>query len=288
MFASSRFLAAGLLAGLAACAQPVALRQEVISLDAQWRLSTMEDASFARMLDAIRGLGGQAPGDEQRVLSIPHLLRVVTSNPSSLVRAEALRAAWLLGSGFPSEPWRVDEVDRESFNKKTERLDELIGLEDAGINAEVLELADWLGSFHAPTGDGQELRVAIGLAEVVGSQALWRQDELGAVFRQRMDSSLYHALVLTTLFAVGDPYPVVREEALASARFLDPSVALGLVEGVLALENDSAVVLAALDSLEQLEPRLEPGALRAVLEPLQETTDVAVRLRIRDILARAS
>jgi len=264
------------------------MRQDVVRLDAQWRLATMEEASFSRMLDSVRGLGLQPSDDEQRILSIPDLLRVVTSNPSSLVRAEALRSAWMLGSDFPSEAWRVDDVDREEFNLKTQRLDELITGDGAANDPEVLELADWLGSFHAPTGDGQELRVAIGLAEVVASQALWRKDELGEVFRRRMTSSLHHALVLTTLFAVGDPYPVVREEALASAQYLDPTVALRLVEGVLALENDSAVVLAALDSLELLAPRLEPGALRTVLEPLTGSTDVAVRLRIRDILARAS
>jgi len=288
MQAPTRPLLAVLLCLAAACAEPVALRQEVTRLDAQWRLSTMEEASFSRMLDSVRGLGLQPHDDEQRVLSIPELLRIVTSNPSSLVRAEALRSAWILGAHFPSEAWRVDVVDREEFNRKTQRLDELITGEAAANDPEVLELADWLGSFHAPTGDGQELRVAIGLAEVVASQALWRNDELGAVFRRRMSSSLHHALVLTTLFAVGDPYPVVREEALASVQHLDPSVALDLVEGVLALENDSAVVLAALDSLEQLASRLEPGDLRSVLEPLSGTTDVAVRLRIRDILARAS
>jgi hypothetical protein len=288
MHAPIRPLLAGLLCLAAGCAEPVAMRQEVIRLDSQWRLSTMEEASFDRMLTSVRGLGLQPSNDEQRILSIPDLLRVVTSNPSSLVRAEALRSAWMLGSDFPSETWRVDDVDREEFNVKTQRLDELISGDGAPNDPEVLELADWLGSFHAPTGDGQELRVAIGLAEVVASQALWRKDELGDVFRKRMASSLHHALVLTTLFAVGDPYPVVREEALASVQHLDPTVALGLVEGVLALENDSAVVLAALDSLEQLAPRLEPGALRSVLEPLSGTTDVAVRLRIRDILARAS
>ena len=288
MHAPFRPLLAGVLCVVAGCAQPVAMRQEVILLDAQWRMSTMEEASFARMLDAVRGLGRQPAGDAQRILSIPDLLRVVVNNPSSLVRAEALRSAWRLGSEFPSEPWRIDLVDRDEFNRRTERLDELIGAEDAARNLEVVELVDWLGSFHAPSGDGQELRIAIGLAEVVASQALWRNDELGQIFRMRMASSLHHALVLTTLFAVGDPVPVVREEALASAQYLDPIVALGLVEGVLALENDSAVVLAALDSLEQLAPRLEPGSVRAVLEPLAGSTDVAVRLRIRNMLAPAS
>lgn len=288
MRAMFRPLLAALACLVGACAEPVAMRQEVIRLDAQWRLSTMEEASFERMLDAVRGLGQQPAGDAQRILSIPDLLRVVASNPSSLVRAEALRSAWQLGSDLPSEPWRSNIIDRNEFNRRTQRLDELIGTEDAARNLELVELVDWLGSFHAPTGDGQELRIAIGLAEVVASQAFWRSDELGQVFRMRMASSMHHALVLTTIFAVGDPVPVVREEALASARYLDPTVALGLVEGVLALENDSAVMLAALDSLEQLASRLEPGALRAVLEPLAETTDVAVRLRIRDMLATAS
>ncbi len=76
----------------------------------------------------------------------------------------------------------------------------------------------------------------------------------------------------------------VREEALRSVRHLHPEAALSLVAGVLARETDSAVVLAALDSLGVLAPQLPPDSLAAVLGALRESPDVAVRAQVRALL----
>ena len=67
-------------------------------------------------------------------------------------------------------------------------------------------------------------------------------------------------------------------------RALLADAALALVVGVLERETDSVVLLAALDSVAVLAARLDPEELRAVLEPLRASTDVAVRAQIRALL----
>jgi hypothetical protein len=99
---------------------------------------------------------------------------------------------------------------------------------------------------------------------------------------------VHHALALVTLRASTDTWPVVREEALESVRYLHPEAALALISGVLGRETDSAVVLAALDSVAILAPRLDAEALRSVLEPLRDSTDVAVRAQVRELLGPAA
>ncbi len=274
-----------LAAALAGCSSPVELRQLVIATDAQWRMGGMEPESFEAMLASVRSLGAQPTGDEARLAAIPELARLVLDDPSSLVRAESLRAAWRLAAELPVDAWRVDALDRADFNGRTQRLEALVTAEDAATQPEALELAGWLAHFHAPP---EQPRLGVTVAEVVASQALWRHDALGDAFRKELASSLRHALALVTLHAANDPHAVVREEALASARHLDPPAVLSLVAGVLARETDSAVLLAALDSLQEAAGALPAEDVRAVLEPLQGSTDVAVRLRIRDILALAS
>jgi hypothetical protein len=271
---------------LPACASPAETRQEVLRLDAQWRLSTMEAGSFAVMVDSIQRLGNQPEGTEGRIAAIPELLRVVLANPSALVRAEALRAVWSLASSIPPEPWRADAVDREEFNRRTQRLEALVHQAEAPGD-EALELARWLGRFRVPPDSADHLSLSISVAEVILSQALWREDALGEVFRAEMPGSVHHALSVITQHAAGDAYPVVREEALVSARHLHPDVALRMVAEMLQRESDAAVVLAALESLERLAPRLDTAALRPVLAPLVSSSDVAVRQRIHRLLGEA-
>ena len=276
----------GLALLLGGCQSPVEMRQVVIATDAQWREGAMAEGSFANMLSSVQWLGRQPADDAARLAAVPELLRVVLGDPSSLVRAEALRSAWRLAADLPAtEAWRVDPLEREDFNTRTQRLEALMAEDGATIDPETRELAQWLAHFHAPI---EQPSLGVTVSEVVTSQALWRRDALGDVFREELASSLRHALTLATLHAAGDPYPVVREEALASARYLHPDTALSLVSGVLARETDSAVMLAALDSLQAQVGQLQGVDLHAVLEPLQGSTDVAVRQRIRDILALAS
>ncbi len=271
-----------LLAALCGCTSISERRAQIISLDAQWRSGTMEEGTFEQMVDDIRVVGAQSPRDEGRLAAVPELLRIVVKNPSSWVRREALLAAWELSSALPDPaPVREDQLDKAEFNKRTTRLEEIVLQQGDVDNPEALELASWLGSVRAPY---EEVELSISVAEVVVSQALWRSDALGQAFRENMAGSLQHALALVTLRASTDTFPVVREAALASVRHLHPDAALALVAGVLSRETDSAVLLAALDSVAVLAPRLDPEELRTVLEPLRGSTDVAVRAQIRSLL----
>jgi hypothetical protein len=275
----------GLLAATG-CSAPAEQRAEIIRLDAQWRLASMEEGSFADMVEAIRAVAAQPADDPTRVAAVPELLRVVVKNPSAWVRREALAAAWTLASGLPEpEPVREDTLDRADFNARTTRLEELV-LQQGDVEApEALELARWLAAVRVPY---EEVELGVSVSEVVVSQALWRSDALGQAFRDGLPGSLQHALALVTLRASNDTFPVVREAALDAVRHLHPQAALALVSGVLSRETDSAVVLAALDSLAALAPRLDPGVLRSVLAPLQASTDVAVRGQIRILLGPAA
>ena len=278
---------AALMAGaLGACATPVDSRAAVIRLDGQWRLGEMEAGSFEQLVDAIRDVGAQPADDPARVLAVPELLRVVVGNPSAWVRHEALRAAWKLSSGLPAAgAVREDPLDRADFNTRTQRLEQIV-LEDGDASStEALDLARWLAGLRVPY---EEVELSVSVAEVVVSQSLWRTDALGQAFHDGLAGSLQHALALVTLRASTDAGPVVREEALRSVRHLHPEAALSLVAGVLARETDSAVVLAALDSLGALAPQLQPDALAAVLGGLRDSPDVAVRAQVRALLEPAA
>lgn len=266
----------------ASCAGPTDLRREVIELDAQWRSGSMEEASFDRMVQAVRGLGhpGDPAGSPRAAL--PDLLRLSLTNPSAFVRAEALRAAWELGADLPPEPWNAPPLERADFNARTARLEQLI--DDAG-NPETVELARWLAQVRIPVETPEELRNAIGVAEVVLSQAAARRDAVGDAFRQGLDGSLHHALSAATLYAATDPWPVVREQALRSARHLHPLVTAELIEGTIERESDSTVMLAGLDSLAAVAAQLPAERLREVVGPLTASTDVAVRRQAARLLA---
>ncbi len=275
----------GLLAA-SGCGSPAELRAQIIQLDAEWRLGEMAEGSFADMVDAIRAVAAQPADEPTRVAAVPELLRIVVKNPSAWVRREALAAAWTLSSGLPEpEPVREDTLDKADFNARTTRLEEIVLLQGDVEAPEALELARWLASVRVPY---EEVELGISVSEVVISQSLWRSDELGQAFREGLPGSLQHALALVTLRASIDAFPVVREAALDAVRHLHPQAALALVSGVLSRETDSAVVLAALDSLAVLAPRLDEASLRGVIEPLKASTDVAVRAQIRALLEPAA
>ncbi|HZJ73008.1 MAG TPA: hypothetical protein VFF36_18895, partial [Planctomycetota bacterium] len=81
---------------------------------------------------------------------------------------------------------------------------------------------------------------------------------------------------------------VSREEALAHADRLPADLAVILFRDLLAREKDSAVVLAALDGIGRADEHLPTDARQALLEPLADSTDVAVRVRVQRLLASAS
>lgn len=272
-------------AALGACAGPVELRQQVMAIDASWRISKMEGEDFERMREALVALGAQSPDDPNRIAGLPDVLRIALNNPSAFVRAEALRTSWKLGSDLPRPAWREDALDREAFNQKTSRLEELVASPEPPTD-ETLELARWLAQYRVPAKDLEHARLAVSIAEVVLSQGLWRQDALGTAFRDGLQGSAAHALDLVTLEASRDPYSVVREEALAHVELLPPELALRLLAELLGRETDSAVVLAALDGIGRLVGGIEPQTLRDLLAPLAASTDVAVRRRVQGLIER--
>lgn len=280
-------LAVLLGAALAACGSPVELRQQVIALDASWRISKMDEGAFEQMLEALRALAAQSPDDPNRVAGLPDVLRLALANPSALVRAEALRTSWALGSDLPvPTEWRQDPLERDAFNQRTSRLDELFS-GDQALADETIELARWLGGYRVAAEDLEHSRLSVSIAEVVLSQGLWRKDALGDAFREGLQGSAAHALDLVTLQSSRDPESVVREEALAHADRLPPELALTLCRELLGRETDSAVVLAALDCIARLGDRLETSSLRELLLPLADSTDVAVRRRVQGLLPPA-
>ena len=281
------FAPALLLATLCtACATTVENRARIIELDAQWRTGTMEKDSFPEMVGAIRAVGSQSPDDPARIAAVPELLRVVLRDPSAWVRREALGAAWELSSALPPPaPVHEDTLDKADFNARTTRLEVFVQQDGPVDDPEALELARWLAGVRPPY---EQVDVAVSTCEVVVSQALWRHDALGQAFRDGMAGSVQHALALVTLRASADLWPCVREQALQSVRYLNPEAAMALVSGVMSRETDSAVVLAALDSVAVLAPRIAPSDLQALLAPLKDTTDVAVRAQIRALLGPAA
>lgn len=276
--------ALGALGALPACSSPVELRQQVIALDGQWRSGKMEPGSFELMLDDLRALGAQSPDNPERIAGLPDVLRLALGNPSALVKADALRAAWSLGSDLPVPEWREDVLERESFNQNTSRLEILVS-SDAALSDETLQLARWLSHFRVNAEDLDHARLAVSVAEVVLSQGLWRQDELGAAFREDMLGCAAHALDLVTLQASRDPESVVRQEAALHAHGLPPELAVKLFADLIARETDSAVVLATLDCIGRMRGQLPPEIVAELVAPLAESTDVAVKFRVQSLLA---
>ena len=280
----TRCLAVLSFAAAAACSSPVELRQQVIALDGAWRVGKMEQGSFEQMLKDLRALAAQSPDDPNRIAGLPDVLRLAIGNPSSLVRAEALRTGWALGSGLPvPAEWRQDPLDRDDFNTRTSRIEELVA-GDQALSDEALGLARWLSGYRVVAEDVDHARLSVSIAEVVLSQGLWRQDALGAAFREGLEGSAAHALDLVTLQASRDTEAVVREEALAHADRLPADLAVLLFRDLLAREKDSAVVLAALDGIGRADEHLPAEARTALLQPLADSTDVAVRWRVRGLL----
>ncbi|MGQ0551945.1 MAG: hypothetical protein ACT4PU_01850 [Planctomycetota bacterium] len=272
------------------CQQSEELRARIISLDRDWRLAEMPQDSFGEMLEAIAELGEHSASNERHLASIPDLLRLVLLNPSAHVRAQALRTAWRLGADLPGEPWRTEPLERKSFNERTARLEALLFAEPAAAEneTELLELAHWLGAFRVEPAGDEELRVALSIAEVSTSRALWDSGPVADAFRRHVAGSLHHALTVLTLHAAYDAYPEVREAALAGARHIEPQLALQLVGGVLEREEDSAVLLAALETAAQLAAAWPGAEVTRLLAPLASSNDVAVRQRVAQILSLAA
>jgi hypothetical protein len=255
---------------------------DVRRIDASWRLGEYPEDSFEIMQEAIAAVGG---GDPTRPGSIPTLSRVVMKNPSSLTRADALRAAWRLGVQLPSEPYRVDELDNELFNQRALRLDGLLaGAANLGPGETAVELAGWLGHYRFPP---QRVELAISLSEAVTSRAIVHAGEpVGDAFAQNGGASLRHALVLVTMYAIDDKAAVVRSEAARAMRNLDPEAAMILLTVAVQHESDAQVVFHLLNSVEVLAPVMDPDRLRYALALLAESHDVAVRRRARQVLAQ--
>ncbi len=263
--------------------KPAPTSLDLLEVDASMRAGTAPPGTLDVALESIAHLGALPEGDLVGPAAAVDLARVSLRNPVALAQADALRAAWQLAAPWPSEPWRVDELDATAFSARTRRLEELLNQLDTADEDELIELANWLGAFRFP---GNRAREATELAGVITSQALARTGRVQQAFAAHEDGSVRHALILVTLRHAGDESPVVREEALRAAVNLPADVLLKLLAGVLLRDPDSLVLLTGLETMETRVGDLPPADVTLLLEPLANSTDASLRRRVRDILAQ--
>ena len=257
-------------------------RAEAVTIHSTWQAGELPPDSMETMREALADMGAGEPEDPG---SLTALCRITMGNPSALVRAEALDAAWKLGARIPGETYRVDTVDSVAFNERALRLDRMLDGEEVGDGEDLDALIDWVGGFRFPP---SRVALALDLAEAVSSRALVEQGAVGEAFQRHVGGSLRHALTLVTMYAADDKSAVVRQSAAAGARSMAPEAALVMLAGMMQREPEAQVVFEGIDSLWALRAALAPDDLRRLLEPLQLSHDVAVRQRAEDLAASLS
>jgi hypothetical protein len=271
-------LAAGLL--LVACQSSAERLVAIETLEDTWLTEIPED-SLAEMTENIRGLAGLKPDSPDAMISLPLLLRQAHGSMSFLVRTESLRASWALAREIPVEAFEFTEVAAAEFNEWMDRFEVLDGDPSQRDGDEMLELARRLGLHRFPP---HQARFAVKLSGLVVVRGLQRSESrVQQVFRELAPGSLRHALTLVTLLAASDDVSLVREEAMRSARFLDPDLAVQVLAEAMMGESESEVVFAMLDSIEALAGSLPRAQLRPLLELAGSSSDAAVRLRAERI-----
>jgi hypothetical protein len=275
----------GLLAllPLSACASAREQREAMAQTSATWSTELLPGEQ-EEVIEAVRALGAQDPDDADILVSIQALLRQARprGNLSMLVRAEALRAAWSLGSHLPAEPLRADSLTPQEFSERTRLFEQLtVDPTTPPDDPRLLELARFLGTYRFAPGEED---LALDLADLVVSRALFApQSPVQASFLEVAPGSVRHALVLTTLRLADDPHEPVRNEALAGARYMYPGPGLDLLAGALGIERSRQVLLTALDSLDTLASQVPAEDLERVLDVLPVDSDLTLRRRVAEI-----
>jgi hypothetical protein len=272
-----------LMTSLAAvgCTSPADRRAAIEEIDISW-ITEMPEGSLADMTEQIRELGKLKPASSEALISLPLLTRQAFQSESAWIRTEALRAAWKLAGPIPVEPLLVTDVPAAEFNEWMHRFEQLDADQELQQGEEIQELALSIASYRfSPS----QTRYAIELAAVTTVRGIQRRDSpVQAVFAGQAPEACRHALSLVTLLAGDDKIDYVREEALRAARHLDPETALRRLAATLTSETDSAVLLALLDSMEDLAQRFGIAPVAELLDYAARSSDAAVRRRAQTIV----
>jgi hypothetical protein len=268
---------------LSACASAREQREVMAKTSETWSTELMPGEQ-EEVIEAVRALGAQDPDDADSLLSIQALLRQARprGNLSMLVRAEALRAAWSLGSHLTAEPLRADTLTPQEFSERTRLFEQLtVDPTTPPDDPRLLELARFLGTYRFAPGEED---LALDLADLVVSRALFaQQSPVQSSFLETAPGSVRHALVLMTLRLADDAHGPVRNEALAGARYMHPGPGMDLLAGALGIERDRRVLLTALDSLEALVGQVPAEDLERVLDVLPVDSDLTIRRRVAEV-----
>ncbi len=270
---------------LSACTSPSAHRQAIEATSQAWYSEVLPDDQ-EELLDHIRGLADLGPTGDDWLVSLTLLSQVAFENPSGLVRAEALRAAWALAADLPAEAIPQEDLPLDVYRATIERFDALELGDRAEDREELLAVARDLSSYRfAPHADPRLRHLPLDLAAMVASRASWEDDLALREAFSLAPGSARHALSLITLYAADDIDPAVREESLRAARHLHDLAALNLITGALTLEDHAQVLLAAVESLDELSTRVHRRDVLSTLSQVRQGSDLALR-QAADALAQ--
>ncbi|MFT7462245.1 MAG: hypothetical protein ACI9EF_000583 [Pseudohongiellaceae bacterium] len=263
---------------LTSCATSADHREAIEATSRAWFREVLPDDQ-EDLLEQIRDLGESGRESSDWMVSVVLLARVAFENPSGLVRAEALEAAWEIVGDLPAGPIPTDGIPIDEFQESIFRFKELDGSSDVPEREELLAIAGFLASYRFPPSPDPRLRLLpVVLSTLVGTRATWEMDEeLRLTFEAGAAGSVRHALSLITLYAADDVTPAAREAALAAARYLDPPAALNLITGALTLEDHAQVLLAAIHSLDALSEQVTRRNVLTTLSQIQQGSDLALR-----------
>jgi hypothetical protein len=268
---------------LSACASAREQRELMTKTSEGWT-TELVPGEQEEVIAAVRSLGAQDPQEADSLLSIQALLRQARprGNLSMLVRAEALRAAWSLGSHLTPEPLRADSLTPQEFSERTRLFEQLtVDPTTPPDDPRLRELAGFLGTYRFAPGEED---LALDLADLVVSRALFASPSpVRSVFLETAPGSVRHALVLMTLRLADDAHGPVRKEALAGARYMHPGPGMDLLAGALGIERDRQVLLTALDSLAALADQVPGEDLERVLDVLPLDADLTLRRRVAEV-----
>lgn len=273
-------IVAAFAALVTACATPVADRASLDRIAGGWATAVGPDDQ-RDLIAAARRLGAADPTHPESLVSMIALARQARprGNPSALVRADCLRAAWVIGAQGTPEALATDAAADAGLAELVAEFESLTADPARSVaDPRAVELAARLGAYRFPPGDED---LALDLADLVVSRGLWMEPgPIQAAFLGGAAGVARHALVLVTLRAADDSRAVVREEALRAARHLQPGPGVDLVAGALAMARERTLLLAALDSLEHLALAADPQDVARVLGLVPGDAELPIRRRV--------
>jgi len=271
---------------LTACTTPAERRDAIRATHESWNSEVLPEEQ-SELLENLRALGNSGREPDDWLVSLTLVSRLALRNPSGLVRAESLLTAWRLAADLPAEVIPSSGLASDALRQRIRRFEALDDARNPAEQEEWLTLANALAAYRfPPSSDPRERDLPIELCEMLVARAYAAEDDLLLrTIESDTAGSARHSLSLITIYAGDDVDPAVREAALRVARHIDPLAALNLITGALTVEDDTQVVLAAIDSLAALSDQLSRRKLLATLSRIGPGSDLALR-RAADSLAQ--